>query len=101
MRNGNSSGLVASIMAVVGRKKRQKMIVIADPETGGIETSCLAISWKLPDICQVQRCNEKTYAILCFTAEETPTKKSLNVVICKKHYEEAKEKGSVKWKFDL
>ena len=77
------------------------MKVIADPETGGIETACLAINWKLSETCQVQGCKEKTYAILSFTAEETPTKKPQNVVICKKHYEEGREKGSVKWKFNL
>ena len=75
------------------------MKIIADPETAGMETSCLAISWNLPDTCQVQGCKEKTYAIISFTAEETPTKKALNVVICKKHYEEGREKGSVNWKF--
>lgn len=78
------------------------MEIIADPETGGIETACLAINWNLPDICQVQGCKEKTYAILCFTAEETNGDTSaLNIVICKKHYEEGKEKGSIKWKFDI
>ena len=77
------------------------MKIIADPETAGIETSCLAISWNLPDICQVHGCKEKTYAILSFTAEETPTKKPQNVVICKNHYEEGREKGRKMWKFDL
>ena len=77
------------------------MKIIVDPETGGIETSCLAITWKLSNVCQVQGCKEKTYAILCFTAEEMPTKKPLTVVICKKHYEEGRAKGSIKWKFDL
>ena len=78
------------------------MKIIADPETSGIETACLAINWKLPDTCQVQGCKEKTYAILSFTAEETNGDTgALNIVICKNHYEEGKEKGSVKWNFDL
>ena len=77
------------------------MKIIADPETSGIETSCLAINWGLPNICQVQRCKEKTYAILSFTAEETPTKKALTVVICKKHYEEGRAKGNIRWRFNL
>lgn len=77
------------------------MKIIADPETAGIKTSCLAISWNLPDFCQVQGCKEKTFAILCFTAEEMAEKKPLNVVICKKHYDEGKAKGKLTWKFDL
>ena len=78
------------------------MKIIADPETAGVATACLAINWNLPDTCQVQGCKEKTYAILCFIAEETEGDTgALNIVICKKHYEEGKEKGSIKWKFDL
>ena len=77
------------------------MKIIADPETGGIETTCLAISWGLPGVCQVHGCKEKTYAILSYTKDETGLKVPLNVVICKKHYEEGRDKGSVKWKFDL
>lgn len=78
------------------------MKIIADPETSGIETLCLAISWGLPEVCQVQGCKEKTYAILSFSAEETNGDTgALNIVICKKHYEEGEAKGSAKWKFDL
>lgn len=77
------------------------MKIIADPETGGIETSCLAISWGLPDKCQVHGCEEKTYAILCYTKEETELEIPLNIVICRKHYDEGRAKGSVTWKFDL
>ena len=77
------------------------MKVIADPETGGIQTSCLAIDWKLSDTCQVKGCNEKTYAILCFTKEETELGRPLDVVICKKHYEEGRAKGSIRWRFNL
>ena len=77
------------------------MKIIADPDTAGIETMVLIISWGLSDVCQVEGCKEKAYAILSFTAEETPRKKPLNVVICKKHYEEGEAKGTVKWKFAL
>ena len=77
------------------------MKIIADPETAGIETMALIINWGLSTFCQVDGCEEKPYAILAFTAEETPRKKPLNVVICKKHYEEGKAKGNVKWKFVL
>lgn len=78
------------------------MKIIADPETSGIETSCLAISWGLPDVCQVHGCEEKTYAILNYTKEESKeAERALNIVICKKHYEEGISKGSVTWKFDL
>ena len=63
------------------------MKIIADPETAGVGTSCLAISWSLPDVCQVHGCEGKTYAILNYTKEETELGIPLNIVICKKHYE--------------
>ena len=77
------------------------MKIIADPETAGIETMALIINWGLSDLCQVDKCEEKAYAILSFTAKETPRKKPLNVVICKKHYEEGQAKKTLKWKFVL
>lgn len=75
------------------------MKIIADPDMAGIETMALIINWGLPEVCQVDGCEGKGYAILSFTAEETPRKKPLNIVICKKHYEEGEAKRSVKWKF--
>lgn len=77
------------------------MKIIADVETGGVETACLAISWGLPDVCQVHGCDGKTYAIICIRKEETELEKAQNIVICKKHYDEGEAKGSIKWKFDL
>lgn len=71
------------------------MKIIADEETAGIQTTCLAISWNLSHTCQVKGCNEKTYAILCFNKEETKDNGPLNVTICKKHYDEGKEKGTI------
>ena len=65
------------------------MRVIADPETNGVETACLAIDWRLPSKCMVKDCTERTYAIVAFCADEMPDGKSANVTICKKHHDES------------
>lgn len=90
--------LVEKLRTMIGMNN---MKIIADVQTGGIQTACLAISWGLPNVCQVHGCEEKTYAILNYRKDETEVKRPLNIVICKKHYEEGMDKGSVKWKFDL
>ena len=77
------------------------MKIIADPETGGIGTSCLAIDWNLSPTCQVQGCKGKTYAILCFTKEETDGNGALTLTICKRHYEKGRKDGKIIWQFDL
>ena len=77
------------------------MKIIADPETGGLHTIALAIDWGLPQECQVHGCEEKGYAILCFTKEETEAEKPLDLVICKKHYEKGRAKGSIRWRFNI
>ena len=77
------------------------MKIIADPEFAGIGTKCLAISWHLPRKCQVKNCNGDTYAILCFNKNETHGNGAQTLTICKKHYKEGREKGSVNWIFEL
>ena len=77
------------------------MKTIADPETAGLFTSCLAISWKLSSICEVKGCNNKTFAILVFDESETDGKGRLIATICKDHYEEGKRKKSVTWTFEF
>jgi len=72
------------------------MKVISDPETGGLQTSCLILNWGLSEICQVHDCNEKSCVILSMDHLAEP----FVVTICKKHYEEGKAKGKIEWQFD-
>jgi len=74
--------------------------VIADPETAGVFARCLATDWGLPNTCQIGSCDGATYAIVCISKDEAP-KGTLNVVICKKHYEEAKLKGRFDYKINF
>lgn len=66
------------------------MKVIADPETAGLFTRCLAVDWKLSKICQVKDCQNEIFAIVCFTAEESPDRKPATITICKEHHEKAR-----------
>ena len=78
------------------------MKIIADPEMAGVGTKCLAINWGLPDICQIDNCNNKTYAIVSLTESETPEgHNSLTFVICKEHYKEAKATSVLKHKVNF
>ena len=77
------------------------MKIIADPETGGLYTIAIEINWGLPQNCQVEGCKEKTFAILSFTEGEIEGRKATQIAICKKHYEEGIENGTVKWRFNL
>lgn len=77
------------------------MKIIADPETGGLYTMALAIDWGLPQNCQVEGCEGKTFAILRFTEEEIEGRGATLIAICKKHYEKGIKDGSVKWRFNL
>ena len=77
------------------------MKIIGDPETAGIFTSALRIDWRLPNICQVEKCEEKPFVIACFDETETTDKQPHHVVVCKKHHDEAKEKGKFKYTIDF
>lgn len=66
------------------------MKVIADSETSGVFTKCLAIDWRLPKICQVKDCRNETFAVVCFSAEESPDGKPATITICKEHHEKAR-----------
>ena len=55
-----------------------------DPMNG---TLILAISWHLPEKCQVEGCENDTAAIMCLTAEESPTGSAMSIAICEEHYQ--------------
>jgi len=78
------------------------MKVIADPETAGVFTRCLAINWGLPDMCQIDGCDGATYAIVCIPEDEAPKGcGALNIAICKKHHEEAELKGRFTYNINI
>lgn len=65
------------------------------------ETLFLAIAWGLPTTCQIEGCNSRTSAILCFNDNDSPTGEAVNICICEDHYKEGVEKGKLSAKFVL
>lgn len=64
-------------------------------------TLILAISWHLPQECQVENCTNPTVAIICMTAEESPTESPINISICEEHYQKGMATGKLNEKFIL
>ena len=78
------------------------MKVIHD-QSGDIPNSTLilSIAWHLPQECQVEGCNNKTAAIMCMTADESPTGSALNISICEECYQKGMREGKLNAKFIL
>lgn len=62
------------------------MKVIHDDETFGLSMIPLIVQWGITPKCQVVGCEDKTNAILCIPANESPTGSPLKIGICEKHY---------------
>lgn len=62
-------------------------IIHDEPDDTTISTMTLAISWHLPQECQVEYCTNPTSAIVCMTENESPTGSAINVCICEEHYQ--------------
>ncbi len=77
------------------------MRVICDDEAAGICTSALIIDWGLRETCQLEGCDQPSRAIVCLTADETPTGEPLRFTLCKDHHDKAraedKFEGTVVW----
>ena len=74
---------------------------IIHDEDGMNTTLFLALSWRLPGICQVENCENPTSAIVCLGAEESPTCNPYKLCICEEHYQKAVEDGKLNEKFNL
>lgn len=77
------------------------MKVIHDNELGGIATIPLICDWNIKKTCQIKGCAEKTNAIVCFSADESPTNEALHIGICEKHHQEATAKDKFNYTVDL
>ena len=77
------------------------MKVIHDDELGGIMMIPLIVDWGIKKTCQIKYCQEKTNAIVCFDATESPTGEALHIGICETHHSEASEKNSFHYTVDL
>ena len=64
-------------------------------------TLILSISWHLSEECQVEGCENGTAAIICLTAEESPTGFAINISICEEHYQKGDHEGKLNEKFIL
>ena len=74
-------------------------IIHDEPDDLTISTMILAISWHLPQECQVEYCTNPTTAIVCMTEDESPTGSAINVCICEEHYEKGIREGKLNEKF--
>ncbi len=64
-------------------------------------TLLLAISWHLPEECQVEGCENDTAAIMCLTADESPTGNAIKVCICEEHFQKGDREGKFNEKLIL
>lgn len=64
-------------------------------------TLILAITWHLPVECQIEGCENPTAAIVCMTAEESPTGSAIRVCICEEHYQKGVREGKLDEEFIL
>ena len=69
------------------------MKVIHDNELGSVAMIPLIVDWDIARTCQVENCEDKTNAIVCFTANETPENRPLHIGICEKHHAESERTG--------
>ena len=76
-------------------------VIHNDPDDDMGSTLLLAITWHLPQECQVQNCNKPTAAIICMTADESPTGSPINISICEEHYQKGIQEGNLNEKFIL
>ncbi len=77
------------------------MKVIHDDELGGIAMIPLICDWGIPETCQIKDCEEKTNAIVCFSADESPTGKALHIGICEAHHNESVKESKFYYTVDL
>jgi len=77
------------------------MKVIHDNELGGIAMIPLIHDWGIPKTCQIRGCNERTNAIICFTADESPTSNPLHIGICEKHHQKSRKENRFSYTVDL
>ena len=74
------------------------MKVIHDDELGGIMMIPLIVDWGINSTCQIDGCLEKTNAIVCFSADESPIGKPLHIGICEKHHKESQNASKFDYK---
>jgi len=72
-----------------------------DDECSGLFMIPLIVDWHIKRTCQIKGCSERTNAIVCFRADESPIHKPLHIGICEKHHKEAKEKDKFHYTVDL
>ena len=78
------------------------MRIIHDkPDDPMHSTLILAITWHLPQECQVVNCTNTTSAIVCMTENESPTGSPINVCICEEHYQKGIREGKLNEEFML
>ena len=64
-------------------------------------TGILAIAWGLPEICQVEGCENNTAAIIFLDGEESPTGQPYKLCICEEHYQKGVEEGRLTESFNF
>lgn len=75
--------------------RRNKMNIIHTEDDPMDSTLILAIAWHLPQKRQVENCTNPTAAIICMTAEESPTGSPINISIGKEHYQKGMTTGKL------
>lgn len=76
-------------------------IIHDEPGDPMSSTMILAITWHLPQDCQVENCENPTSAIVCMNENESPTGSAINVCICEEHYQKGVRDGKLNEKFIL
>ena len=72
---------------------------IIHDDNGINETLILAITWGLPETCQVDGCYNDTSAIILLGDEESPTGHPYRLCICEEHYQKGVKEGSLEEAF--
>ena len=76
------------------------MKVIHDDVIGGFTMIPLMLDWRISPTCEIRDCTEKSNAIYCFNATESPTGNSMHLGICEKHHKESKKSGKFHYTVD-
>jgi len=64
--------------------------IIRDPDTAGIETCCLAITWGLRR-CNYRGCTQRVTTIIAQGGEDVPV-----FALCEKHYQQGAQPGGTR-----